>query len=78
MVDIQTGEALTGVKVNIKGYDASAYTDFEGTFSLQGLKPGVYEVESSFISYEDKVLKDVKLEVSDKNQVTIKMKSLEK
>ena len=77
VVDTNSGEALTGVKINVQGTDASAYTDFEGNFSLQGLEPGIYELNTSFISYQDKTLKDVKLEISDKNQVTIKMKSLE-
>ena len=78
VVDRNSGEALTGVKIHIPGSDVSAYTDFEGSFKLQGLKPGVYKIKSSYISYEDAVVENLKLEVSDKNQVTIKMKSLEK
>jgi len=77
VLDLNTGEALTGVKVNIKGTEVTAYTDFEGTFSVKGLSPGVYEVETSFISYEDKTIDNLKLQVSDKNKVTIRMKSLE-
>jgi len=77
VVDLNTGEALTGVKVNIKGADVTAYTDFEGTFNVEGLTPGVYKVETSFISYQDKTIDNLKLQVSDKNKVTIQMKSLE-
>lgn len=77
VVDIQSGEALTGVKVNLEGTDASAYTDFEGNFTVQGLKPGVYELKSSYISYQDQTLEGVELEVTDKNQVIIEMRSIE-
>ncbi len=77
VVDMKTGEALTGVKVKVKGADVAAYTDFEGNFKVKGLKPGIYKLESSFISYKDEELNDVKLKVSEQNQVTIKMKSLE-
>jgi len=78
VVDVTTGEALTGVKVNIKGTDVSAYTSFDGTFSVQGLKPGVYKLNTSFISYKDKIIENVKLEIRDKNRVTIKIESMEK
>jgi len=77
VVDMKSGEALTGVKVNVQGTDVSAYTDFEGNFTVQGLNPGVYELNSSYISYQDQTLESVKLQVNDKNQVTIRMKSLE-
>jgi hypothetical protein len=76
VVDINTGEALTGVKLKIKGEDVSAYTGFDGSFKLQGLKPGKYSVETSFISYKDKV-ENIALELNDKNKVTIQMESLE-
>lgn len=77
VVDMKSGEALTGVKVNVQGTDVSAYTDFEGNFTVQGLNPGVYELNSSYISYQDQTLESVELQVNDKNQVTIRMKSLE-
>ncbi len=78
VVDMNTGEALTGVKLKIKGEDISAYTDFDGSFELQGLKPGKYSIETSFISYKDKVYENVTLELNDENEVIIKMESFEK
>ena len=77
VVDENSGEALTGVKLKIKGENVSTYTDFEGNFNLQGLKPGKYSIETSFISYKDKVAEDITLELSDKNEVTIEMESVE-
>ena len=78
VVDENTGEALTGVKLKIKGEDVSAYTGFDGSFKLQGLKPGKYSIETSFISYKDNVDENVILELNNENEVTIKMESLEK
>ena len=77
VVDEDTGEALTGVKLKIKGEDVSSYTDFEGNFKLQDLKPGKYNIETSFISYKDKVCETISLELNQKNEMIIKMKSVE-
>ena len=55
VVDHTTGESLTGVKVEIKGSDKEAYTDFEGNFAVSGMKPGKYEIIASYISYKEKV-----------------------
>ena len=77
VVDQASGESLTGVKIQVAGTDVSAYTDFEGNFRMQGLKPGTYELKTSFISYQDKTLDGITLQVSRKNRVTIHMKSLE-
>ena len=77
VVDEDKGEALTGVKLKIKGEDVSSYTDFEGNFKLQDLKPGKYNIETSFISYKDKVCETISLELNQKNEMIIKMKSVE-
>jgi len=77
VVDENTGEALTGVKLRIKGENVSTYSDFEGNFKLQGLKPGKYNIETSFISYKDEVCENITLELNDRNEVTIKMESVQ-
>jgi protocatechuate 3,4-dioxygenase beta subunit len=75
--DVQSGETLTGVKIQVEGANVSAFTDFEGNFKVTGLKPGTYKLKTSFISYKDKTLEDVKLEVNENNDLSIRMKSLE-
>ncbi|MGM0532773.1 MAG: carboxypeptidase-like regulatory domain-containing protein [Bacteroidota bacterium] len=77
VVDESTGEALTGVKLKINGENVSTYTDFDGHFSLQGLKPGEYTIETSFISYKNEIYKNVTLNLNEQNEVTLKMKSIE-
>jgi hypothetical protein len=76
VVDKDTGEALTGVKLKIKGQEVTTYTDFEGKFKVKGLKPGKYQVETSFISYKEKTCDNISLKLDDKNNVTIKLESL--
>jgi protocatechuate 3,4-dioxygenase beta subunit len=77
VVDQNTGESLTGVKVEIKGADKEAYTDFEGNFNIAGIRPGEYELVASYISYRDKVYNDVKLELDENNKLTLKLESIE-
>ncbi len=38
--DFQSGEALTGVEVSIEGTDIKVYTDFDGNFEIDNVKPG--------------------------------------
>lgn len=77
VVDKATGEALTGVKLKIKGEDLTTYTDFEGNFKVQGLNPGTYAIETSFISYKEETCGNISLQLDDKNEVTIRLESLE-
>ncbi|HNU78079.1 MAG: carboxypeptidase-like regulatory domain-containing protein [Prolixibacteraceae bacterium] len=51
VTDQTTGEALTGVKVALEGSDMKAYTDFDGVFRFENVKPGEYDLTATFISY---------------------------
>ena len=52
VMDQSTGESLTGVEVRIEGTDLKVYTDFDGKFSFEGVKPGNYKVCTNLISYK--------------------------
>jgi hypothetical protein len=54
IVDLSTGEALAGVKIEIEETNDSFYTDLDGNFTINGLKPGNYNLTTSMISYEMK------------------------
>ncbi|MEA3494905.1 MAG: carboxypeptidase-like regulatory domain-containing protein [Bacteroidota bacterium] len=64
IVDKETGETLTGVLIEIKGSSEKVYSDFDGTFEFKNLKPGIYDIVISYISYEKNVLKMVKAKTS--------------
>ncbi len=52
VVDHRTGEALVGAEVVIAGTTIKAMTDFDGNFKFSNVKPGTYQVNVNFISYE--------------------------
>ena len=61
VIDKNTNETLVGVKVTIKGTDLVAYTDFDGKYHFDSLKPGKYNVTASYISYENKTVENIVL-----------------
>jgi hypothetical protein len=61
VLDLLTGETLTGVAVTIKGTDLVAYTDFDGNYSFGNLKPGTYHLVASYISYNNSLIENVEL-----------------
>lgn len=55
----ETGEELIGATVVIKGTANGTATDLDGKFNLTNIKPGTYEVQASYISYEPKTVTGV-------------------
>jgi len=67
VVDLESGETLAGVSVCVEGTDIKAYTDLDGNFSIEGVKPGNYNLVFSMISYKNSLVEN--MEVSrDKGQ----------
>ncbi|MFW6043589.1 MAG: TonB-dependent receptor domain-containing protein [Marinilabiliaceae bacterium] len=62
--DGETGETLVGVSVVVKGTTKGAATDLDGEFSLN-LDPGTYDLDLSFISYQDLTIEDVEVKEND-------------
>lgn len=73
IVDENSGEALVGVEVKIAGTDKKTYTDFDGNFEFESIKPGEYELVTTYISYEKKA-EQLKID-SKENNVKIKLQS---
>jgi hypothetical protein len=73
VIDKETGEALTGVKIKIPGLDVETYTDFEGSFQINQVKPGNYKISTSFISYQNKTFDQVELKLKESNNLTLEM-----
>jgi hypothetical protein len=66
--------ALTGVKVAIEGSDLKAYTDFDGVFRFENVKPGEYDVTATFVSYNRNEVQKFN-PARDGNHLEIKMNS---
>lgn len=60
VIDKTTGEALAGVKVEVKGTGTYCYTDLNGGFVLSVSTDVKQEVEANIVGYEQ-----VKLETND-------------
>ncbi|WP_167604812.1 carboxypeptidase-like regulatory domain-containing protein [Maribellus sediminis] len=73
VVDGQSGESLVGVEVKLAGTDKKTYTDFDGNFNFENIKPGEYKIETNYISYQQKA---EKLTIATKeNKIKIKLQS---
>lgn len=75
VLDKITGEALAGVKVSVHGYDKSTYTDFEGNFEIDGVRPGNVELNTSYISYKEQI-ENISIVLGDRNRFDVKIESL--
>lgn len=73
IADETSEESLVGVEVKIEGTDMKTYTDFDGNFSFEGMKPGDYKLVTSYISYK-KTTKELKVN-SNENNIKIKLQS---
>ena len=74
VIDFQSGEVLTGVEVIIEGTDIKVYTDFDGNFEIDNVKPGNYNIIASYISYDKSLIENFKADM-DNNEVDIKLQS---
>ena len=69
--DANSGESLVGVEVKIEGTDLKTYTDFDGNFTFNNVKPGEYKVVANYISYKPA---SESLEASNKkNELKLKL-----
>lgn len=76
VIDISTGEVLTGVKVSIPGI-AEVYTDFEGKFEFTGLKPGEYNIICNMVTYQTGMIDTISINYSVTEQhVILKLKPI--
>ncbi|MGQ1889570.1 carboxypeptidase-like regulatory domain-containing protein [Thermophagus sp. OGC60D27] len=72
IIDELSGEILTGVEVKLCGTDIKTYTDFEGQFSFNRIKPGDYSVEATIISYEP-VTRKIKVNTGEIHALKIEL-----
>lgn len=75
VTDKENSEALIGTTIQIDGTTIGTTTDIEGRFSLSNLKPGLYTLKVSYVSYTAKVIENVKVEPSGTSIVNIELES---
>ena len=57
VVDSETGDALPGTNVSIKGTNLGAATDLKGYYVITNIPPGEYTLKVTYIGYEPQELK---------------------
>ena len=75
VVDINSDEVLAGVEVSIEGTDLKTYTDFDGNFEFDQVKPGKYNVIASFISYQKSLVENYSAKAKQSEKMTIKLQA---
>ncbi|MEM7372199.1 MAG: TonB-dependent receptor [Bacteroidota bacterium] len=55
ITDTETGDVLAGATVFVIGTYKGGYSDQQGNFRIDGLKPGDYAIKFSFIGYSEKI-----------------------
>jgi len=63
VTDFTTGETLLGVNILIEGTLIGAATDLDGNYTILNISPGTYSVRFSFIGYQQKVIKNIQINV---------------
>ncbi len=72
VLDKETGETMIGTAVFVVGTKVATGTDLDGSFSMV-LNPGTYTVKTSFISYDDVIIENVKVTPGQTVQLKISM-----
>lgn len=69
--DKNSGEALAGVLVCIEGTKEQCYTDFEGNFLFNKVKPGEYKLNVALISYRQLEIEKLNIGSKEAHELTI-------
>ncbi len=75
VMDYNSGEALTGVEITLEGTQIKIYTDFDGKFEIENIKPGNYNIIAAYISYDKSLIENFKADIEN-NEVNIKLHCL--
>lgn len=69
ITDSKSGETLPGATVTVVGTNLGAIADFDGHYSIANIKPGKYNVQISFISYNPVIFENVTVEANQSTQL---------
>ena len=76
IMDKQTREELVGAFIQIEGTDISTYTDIDGNYSIENIKPGQYDIKVEYISYKNTELEAMEINANKNTNIDIKLESL--
>ncbi|MCD6100150.1 MAG: TonB-dependent receptor [Candidatus Marinimicrobia bacterium] len=73
VTDKKTGKGLPGVNIVVKGTYYGAATDEEGNFSINGMTPGIYDLEVTMIGYKVSLITGVRVKEGEVTTVNVEM-----
>lgn len=73
VVDAKSNETIVGANVVIEGTAVGSATDPDGKFDILNVKPGVYNIVVSFVTFKTQVITDVVVESGKKTTLTISL-----
>lgn len=65
VTDKKTGNSLPFANVVVKGTNAGASTNMDGSFEIRGLEPGTYTIVVSLVGYETRQITGLKVTAGD-------------
>ncbi|MDR1937647.1 MAG: TonB-dependent receptor, partial [Tannerellaceae bacterium] len=71
VTDAKRKEPLIGAAVVIGGTTVGAVTDIDGRFRIEGVRPGVYSLSASYVSYQTQTLTDVRVSAGQETSLAI-------
>lgn len=77
VVDDKTKEALVGASIIIVGTNYGAVTDVDGNYIILNVPPGTYSLRSSFISYQNVTISNIKVSEDLSTEINFRLTSSE-
>lgn len=71
VVDAQEGEPLPGANVSLQGTTNGTSTDLKGRYRLDGLEPGTYDVQISFVGFQQKTITGVEVKAGESTSLEV-------
>lgn len=75
ILDEETGEALIGATAQISGTSKGAVTDMDGKFNINGVEPGTYTVQLSYLGYQSRQVENVTVKGQDVTVLDLRLKT---
>ena len=75
IMDNTTEELLPGVNIILTGTNFGAATDFDGKYSIEGIPAGEYNIQISFIGYEQLLFTGQKFAAGEKKKLDVTLNS---
>lgn len=76
VIDKETGEELVCANVLIEGQNFKTCTDIEGKFCFNSLPPGNYTLKIDYISYQESVIKEIRVRKNKPASLKIKLEPI--